>query len=308
MEGAAIQHVLLDHCPHQARTLLELSGADVARFLQGLLSADIDALARGAAVPATLLSVKGKIISELIVLRGDGGELSLLAPRERVDEVAQLLDRHIIMDDVAIQRRDDIAVALVFRPGASEAPELALDAGVAGYRTIHPAPGLLVLGDPSALARLGGGAPEAAPEVFTRHRVATAAPAWGFEITPDKFPPEVGFVEAVSYSKGCYMGQEPLARIHARGQVNRVMVRVRATTAVLPGAEGPVELDDIDRSGIGRWTTWVHDDRDVIGLAIVHRKRAVVGARLSAGELGEVEVTSGPLGDDLGVGDRHTKA
>ena len=55
----------------------------------------------------------------------------------------------------------------------------------------------------------------------------------------DTFPPEVGFVAAVSYDKGCYMGQEPLARIHARGQVNRVLVQVGASRSiVVPRSSG----------------------------------------------------------------------
>ncbi|MFY0531537.1 hypothetical protein [Nannocystis pusilla] len=120
----------------------------------------------------------------------------------------------------------------------------------------------------------------------------------GPEITPGTFPPEVGFVAAVSYDKGCFMGQEPLARIHARGQVNRVLVRVHAGTC----PEGPVELAAPERPQAGLAATWAPDPSGgASGLAIVHRSAASPGTVLSAAGIGAVEVRSGPLGDDPGV-------
>src|SRR5690606_21560455 len=128
--------------------------------------------------------------------------------------------------------------------------------------------------------------------------IEAGVPAWGLEITPGTFPPEVGFVAAVSYDKGCFMGQEPLARIHARGQVNRVLVRVHAETC----PQGPVELAARDRPQAGRAATWAPDPAGgALGLAVVHRSAASPGTVLSAEGSGPVEVRSGPLGDDPGV-------
>ena len=283
--------VRLDALPHQDRRLLRFAGADVRRFLQGLLSADMNGLRPGHACPAAILTVKGKLVSDAIVLCGADESIALAVPAEIVDAVAALIDRHIIMDDVQMTVDPSLRFALVWPAG----PEPG--AGVQGFVTRHPAPGCLLVGEEAALQATLAGVPEGDEHAWNLHRVAAGAPAWGHEITADTFPPEVGFVAAVSYDKGCYMGQEPLARIHARGQVNRVMVQVQA--ARMP--DGPVELAAPDRPAAGRWTTWASSPAGAVGLAIVHRSVARPGTMLTGAGVGAVEVCSGPLGDDPGV-------
>lgn len=285
------QAARLDTFAHQDRRLIRVAGADLRRFLQGLLSADIEALRPGHGCPSAILTVKGKLVSEAIVLCDAEGAIALAVPGEIADAVVELIDRHIIMDDVTIALDAAQRFALVW-PGYAGA------AGVTGYATRHPAPGVLLVGEEGALAAALAKVTVASEDAWNRYRVGEAAPAWGHEIVADTFPPEVGFVAAVSYDKGCYMGQEPLARIHARGQVNRVMVRVSAGT--LPA--GPVTLAASDRPVAGRWTTWASDPAGAIGLAVVHRSVAVPGTVLTGEGVGPVTVTSGPLGDDPGVG------
>ena len=111
------------------------------------------------------------------------------------------------------------------------------------------------------------------------------------------FPPEIGFVYGVAYDKGCYLGQEPLARIHARGQVNRVMVQVIADAA----AEVPAALRAPERDDAGTWTTAVPLPSGACGLAIVRRDSARPGVVLRTADDRAVRVVSGPLGDDPGV-------
>lgn len=282
--------VRLAALPHGRRVLLRLVGADVRRFLQGILSADVEVLRPGQAAPAAILTVKGKIVAEAIVLGCADGGLHLALPADAADEVIALLDRHIIMDDVTLAR-DDAAEFVVAWPGPPAGD------GIEALATRHPGPGVLAFGAPAALAAALEGAEEVPPAEWDARRVEAGAPAWGHEITAGVFPPEVGFVAAVSYDKGCFMGQEPLARIHARGQVNRVLVRVRAGTC----PKEPVELAAPDRPQAGRWTTWAPDGAGAIGLAVVHRSAAVPGTALTGEGVGAVEVTSGPIGDDPGV-------
>ena len=284
-------HVLLAKLPHHDRRLLRFAGADVLRFLQGVLSADVAAVRPGHAWPAALLTVKGKLIAEALILRGVDGATALAVPAELAEAVVGLLDRHIIMDDVAVSLDPAVRFALAWPEGPGEA------AGVTGYATQHPAPGVLLVGAPEDLEAALRGRTEADANAWHLHRVAAAAPAWGHEITAEVFPPEVGFVAAVSYDKGCFMGQEPLARIHARGQVNRVMVQVKADRA----PAGVVSLAAPDRPQAGRWTTWANGPHGVVGLAVVHRSCATPGTLLTAEDGAKVEVSSGPLGDDPGV-------
>ena len=290
------QFVRLDALAHQDRRLLRFTGVDVGRFLQGVLSADVQQLRPGHAQAATILTVKGKIISDAIVLCGVEGAIALAVPAGIADEVLALIDRHIIMDDVQVRLEPLQCFALAWPEGPEATTE------VLRFVTRHPAPGVLYVGERTALTRALASVPEAEPDAYALHRIAAAAPAWGHEIAADTFPPEVGFVAAVSYDKGCYMGQEPLARIHARGQVNRVLVQVRA--AKLPA--GPVILMAPERPEAGRWTTWASSPDGAVGLAIVHRSVARPGTVLMAEGVGEVEVCSGPMGDDPGLPDKKT--
>jgi folate-binding protein YgfZ len=291
-------HAVLSSLPHQARAIVRVGGEDSLRFLQGLLTADVGELTPGRATPAALLTVKGKIVSEVWVLAVAEDEPWLVLPAELGDAVVAKLDSHIIMDDVELEPLTEHGCAIVWDPNRPlHAADIQPRDGIHVFEAVHPLTGVLLVGPRSALAQLSGddvGARATADE-FTAARVAQAAPAWGHEIAEDRFPPEVGFVGSVSYDKGCYLGQEPLSRIHNRGQVNRVMVRVELQAP--PATAEPLAL----RAGeleVGSLTSWTHAGT---GLAIVKRAQAKPDTVLHAGEIA-VTVVSGPLGDDPGRG------
>lgn len=286
---ASLHHALLAELPGQDRALLRITGEDGSRFLQGLLTADVGQLAPGRALPAALLTVKGKIVSEVIVLGRGESEIWLAIPSGPADLVQAQLEGHVIMDDVVIERLDPSTHALVLVWGGP------VDASVPSFSTEYPLHGTLLVGPLAELREWlseQGSEPVDEPG-FTALRIDQARPAWGHELVPDRFPPEVGFVESVSYTKGCYMGQEPLSRIHNRGQVNRSMVRVEADRA--PEGPGPIELF-IGEDPVGEWTSW----SGTRGLAVVKRRHAELGKVLRTAEGIELRVTSGPLGDDPG--------
>lgn len=290
-----LRYVRLDELPAQARAVVRLFGPDTARFVQGTLTADVGGAPVGEAVASALCTAKGKIVSELVVLRVGDEICDLLIPAGEADTVAELLDRHIIMDQVQVQRPPAPALAVVWTDAGAVPP--APQGDVQHYAARHPGPGALWLGDPAAVQAALAGAEPVDAAGWARRRIDTATPAWGHEITADVFPAEVGFVYAVSYSKGCFLGQEPLARIHARGQVNRVMVRLRAD---VPLEEDTLLASD-ERPEAGRVTTVAPDGSGSIALGIVRRDAAVEGTRLRTDAGLEVVVTSGPLGDDPGV-------
>ena len=296
LPAVARRFVLLDRIPGQSRAIVRLSGPDTARFVQGTLTADVGGAPAGQAVPAALCTVKGKIITEIVVLPAGDEACDLLVPAGEADALAEILDKHIIMDQVEIERPAAPAVAIAW---ADDEDAIALEAGpgVRVFSARHPGPGRLVLGDPDAVLEAMHGAQEVDAEAWAARRIATATPAWGHEIAADVFPPEVGFVYAVSYAKGCFLGQEPLARLHARGQVNRVMVRVRADAPLAQGAT----LATADRPQAGRVTTVTAKDGGSVGLAIVRREAAVEGTTVTTPDGVAVEVVSGPLGDDPGL-------
>ncbi|MFO7566018.1 MAG: hypothetical protein R6X02_25465 [Enhygromyxa sp.] len=298
-------HALLASLPHQARAIVRITGEDALRFLQGLLSADVGELTAGRATPAALLTVKGKIVSEVWVLAVAEDEPWLAIPAELGEEVSAKLDSHIIMDDVELEPLPDHGCAIVWRDeGGITASELTLPEGVRALDATHPLPGVLLVGPQEALTGLGGEAlgEPADADAFTLARITHGRPAWGHELVADRFPPEVGFVDAVSYTKGCFLGQEPLSRIHNRGQVNRVMIQVELDA--VPSDAGPIELRDGAENQVGALTSWTAARR---GLAIVKRAQAKPGTLLRAGEIA-VTVTSGPLGDDPGRAGRAQTA
>lgn len=312
------RHVLLHLVPGQARARLALRGPDTQRFLQGILSADLAAEPLDEARAAALLTVKGKIISDAVVLpiappnaQDDDVRYDLLVPEALATDVHAQLERHIIMDDVELEAPVTGAMALVWDE-ADGASSPALAEGVDAFSTRYPAPGRLLWAQEvavldEALAALGTRV--ASPEAWERHRVQTATPAWGHELAPGLFPPEAGFVFSVSYNKGCYLGQEPLARIHARGQVNRVMVRVAGQHA----CPVPSELRHEERADAGTLTTFVPAETGgYVGLAIVRRTLASSGTILRVtqedGSEVDVLVASDALGDDPGVGQRKRQA
>jgi folate-binding protein YgfZ len=284
----------LDDLPHAGRALVRLAGPDARRFLQGTVTADIERLAPDTAVAGALLTVKGKIVTELVVLCASDDAIDLLLPRDIVDETVALLDRHIVMDDVVVTRDLEAVAAIVWD---EDDPEVAPAVGVRTIATRHPLPGWLVVGPRTALQAALAEAEPVDADTFERARVESGTPGWRRELLPGFFPPEVGFVYGVAYDKGCYLGQEPLARIHARGQVNRVMVQVVAEAAV----DVPVPLKAPERDDAGTWTTAVALPSGACGLAIVRRDFARPGVVLRTADDRAVRVVSGPLGDDPGV-------
>jgi folate-binding protein YgfZ len=299
-----VHHADLASLPNQARAVVRVSGEDALRFLQGLLTADVGELTPGRATPAALLTVKAKIVSEVWVLAVAEHEPWLVVPAELAQEVIAKFDSHIIMDDVELEPLAEHGCAIVWRDEAVlAAADLAPREGVLAFDTRHPLPGVLLVGPRQALAELRGDdvGESANADAFTAARINHGRPAWGHELAPGRFPPEVGFVEAVSYDKGCYLGQEPLSRLHHRGQVNRVMVRV--SLAALPSEAGALELRT-DKGEAGTLTSWA---TSLGGLAIVKRALAQPGVQLHAGDVA-VTVASGPLGDDPGHGGRAQTA
>src|SRR5690606_30899786 len=110
-----VHHAVFALLPHQARTVVRVTGEDALRFLQGLLTADVGELTPGRATPAALRTVKGKIVSEVWVLAVAEDEPWLVLPSELGEAVITKLDGHIIMDDVELEPLPDHDCAIVWR-------------------------------------------------------------------------------------------------------------------------------------------------------------------------------------------------
>ena len=291
----------------QAR--LRLQGPDARRFLHGMVSNDVQGLKPGRGCHACLLSVKGKLIGDLAIFDlGDEGLLLSLVAAAR-DGVYQALDRHLIMDNAtltdasaevaALQLVGDDAAQFL----AAALPELSLATIHAlpryGFATVAHANGTLrvaampalgaatfcVFGPSAAVEGLQGalgaaGAAVLQPTDAEIRRVESGLPEYGRDLDEDRMPAEAGLDDAVSFSKGCYMGQEVVVRLRDRGHLNRKLCGLRFDSGSAPPVVGS-KLRSADRPQAAVLTSVVQSPRfGTIGLGYVHRAAWDVGTRL----------------------------
>jgi folate-binding protein YgfZ len=177
------------------------AGPDACDYLQRMVSNDVEALAVGGACPALLLTAKARVIAPLVVWRRGEEDFLVLTEPELGDAVAGLLARMRLRARCEIEPEQHSSV-LVFGgddgiaadfPGARELLDAALD-------------------------------PTLDDEALELRRIEAGVPRWGAEIDERVLPAEAGLdATHVSFSKGCYPGQEPIARLHYRGHANRAL-------------------------------------------------------------------------------------
>jgi folate-binding protein YgfZ len=288
------------------RRLLEVGGSEAAEYLQGQLTNDLETLAPGEGCYAALLDRKGRMQGDMRVLRTDSG---FLIETEGVagDAVLKHLGMYKVGREVTVEDRSETTVTVsVLGPAAGAVAltgplgiELAhreTELGGVACRAVATDLGvdLLVPAEwaDRVLAGLGeaGAEPvsEAAAEVL---RVESGRPRFGHEMTTATIPAEAGINErAISFTKGCYIGQETVARLHYKGKANRSLRGLRLS--------GPAAAGDRIHAGgreLGQVGTAVLSPaHGPIALAIV-RREAELGATVLVGDELEAEVVALPF-------------
>ncbi len=275
------------------RGKLALTGAEAKSFLQGQVTNDVEALVPGAGCFATFLTPKGKMLGDLRILDA-GDELLLDTERVALQELFNMIRRFAVGYDAELHKRtlergllsligpDAASVAGVADLAATEHAHVPAAVGGVAARAIRTDVGLDLLcdsADTEALrtAVVQSGAvpvPEDAVEVL---RVERGRPRYGVDLDDTVIPQEAGLNErAVSFTKGCYVGQETVARLHYRGKPNRHLRGLRLT--------GPVDRCAEIRFGdrvVGRVGSAVVSPRlGPIALALV-RREAPVGSEVT---------------------------
>jgi folate-binding protein YgfZ len=221
--------LILDRSP---RSILELTGADRESFLQGMVSNDVVAIPDDETRHAALLDSTGHILADLYIhARPDAllieTDLACLAV------LSATLNKLLIMEDVQIADvSDQWAVLSVY--GAFSSTHL-----IGRRRYLFPTSFPILPGDdlwlPAAAKAaalrsfLDAGFVPLSAEEAEALRIDAGIPKWGSELSPSVLLPEAEMSDAVSYTKGCYVGQEIVARLHARGHTNRVLRRILLT-------------------------------------------------------------------------------
>jgi tRNA-modifying protein YgfZ len=282
----------------QAAAIFRIEGPGALTCLQGLLTCDLAAPGDNSLLYGALLTPKGMIVVDPWVLR-ENERFTLVLDAPGHQPAAELLKRVLpprlarvtdltgewsvawLFGSCALDRLARAAGCPV--PAAAHAVSLAAGAAQLASGAPHaPMSGLLV-GEASEVARLlersGGDRGDAA--ALAAARVLAGWPSLGREIEERTLPQEVRFDElgAVSYVKGCYTGQETVARVHFRGHVNRTLRGVRLAGAE-PLADRSLKLGEKEVGTLA--TALLLEDR-ILGLAIV-RREVENGATLLAGE------------------------
>jgi tRNA-modifying protein YgfZ len=225
---------------------VEVSGADAGGWLQDLVSADIDGLEDGRAKGSLLLSPTGKIQAVFTVARR-GEAWLLLQEEEQSRRVDELLAPYVLSSDVTIRDRTGELVLLAV-PGASPPfPSEISQPSCLGWT------GFDVLGDRANegnLRRAVEGLVRAAEEDIEAWRIRRGLPRLGVDVLPDDLPQEAGLDDLVAVDKGCYLGQEAVARVRNLGHPRRLVMHLVA--------DGPVEAGDevvVSGEGVGPVTS-----------------------------------------------------
>jgi folate-binding protein YgfZ len=291
------------------RARLLVTGRDRRRFLHGLTSNDVAALEHGGRCLATLLNPQGKLLAAFEVYdRGDDFLLECAASAG--DRLLALLDRYVIADDVKLARAAAAALpawaafgpdaaAIVGEalgggaPAAPPAEESWLAAGegalVASARADLGAPGFLVIGAPLPAGPAAAAAPRLDDETLELLRIEGGVAAPGHEIDEKLLPQEAALDRALSFSKGCYVGQEAVAMLHYRGKLRRKLLGLvlAAGGAAAPGDAVMKGDEEVGRVTSGALVSPAFEAPVALGVLKIHEPGAAVeiagaGGRVAA--------------------------
>ncbi len=296
--------------------VVRVSGHGHRDVLERVLSQDLTGLGPGHGRLALLLAPKGQFRAMMAVFAG-AGETLLLAPPGRAAEVAAALSKFLMLSRCAAQADTRPGAAVVGTgwldvAAAAGADRAALaGGGVAGAGRLDAAAvaaagparvagggrealwfGRTLLGVPGATtvgtvwdALHAAGAREVSREAVELLRIRHGVPAWGNELTGTTLPPEAGIEsDAISYTKGCYIGQETMARLATYGHPTRTLAGLRQVGGPLEPPGLPLALtaagEDRPRASLTSWGR--HPRHGGLGLALLRRELAAPGARLDA--------------------------
>ena len=226
---------------------LRITGGDRVRFLQGLTTINVEQLAQGGHAWGAILNPKGRVLT-VIDLANLGDELLLACEPQLTDKTRALLEKYAVMDDVA------------FEPLTGPAYQLWEDPVSVWRAPFEGGAGDIAETDPKAeRLRIRGG--------FLRY---------GVGVDEDHFPFETPLAQFLDYGKGCYVGQEPVFRVHSQGTAARMLrgLVIEGTAPIAHGA--PIKHPAKDSAGVVT-SAVAAGDGTTLALGYLHRTTWDVG-------------------------------
>ena len=291
-----------------ARILVRVTGDDRASFFHGMCTADVKGARAGTILPALFLTEHAHVIADAFIwVTADALLLDLDA--DAWTRTRPHLEKLLVADDVEIEDAADLAVIDVEGPAALDAagaPSLApwtfIEAGGSfiGNLPRYGGPAATVLAPreslDSTIAAILAKTPHASridSSMLETIRIENGVARVGVDTNDKTIALEARLNRAISFNKGCYLGQETIERATARGGLKKRMFGLKFSTADVPSAGAVLTLDGKE---IGRVSSAVRSPRfGAIGLAILHHSAWTPGAELKVGEGGVAIVSEVPF-------------
>lgn len=268
--------------PYEFAAHFEVRGEDAADFLQSQFSNDLRPFSVGQSTYGLWLDVKGRLVADSWVLCEDEDHFRVVSENCPVKDILEKLEHHIIADDVELERHHSSAALSIIGDQADEVlVDYAVLAAFPGRRGNLPSRELVFPDAASRGAWLEKNDGEIVSDIWIqKERIRAGMAMVGYEVKPGDMPAEVGLVdEGVSLTKGCYLGQEIVARLHNLGKPQRRLY-------LLSGTKGPALLPEqfINEQGkaVGELRTWVTSAEGGQGVAILKSRHVAQGMNLSA--------------------------
>jgi tRNA-modifying protein YgfZ len=256
------------------RAMWRLTGPDAARYLNGQVTNDVAGLADGHACYAAVCTAKGRMEGDISIAL-HGGEFYLDADPVLRESLGARLEKYLIADDAVFEDVSDLwNLSHVF--GATPPPVPEAGFAIAYARFGVPGHDVWVRNPGIVDATVEG-------DVLETLRLEHGIPRWGAELTTATLPPEAGphMLEAISYTKGCYVGQETIARLKSVGHVNRSLVFLQSDSAAFPAVGAKLKQGDHE-TGVVTSSGYSPRLEKGIALGYAQRQATVEGVSLQA--------------------------
>jgi len=269
---------------------LRVVGPDREKWLQGMQSNDLAAAPFGGAIAGAFLGGKGKLVAlGLLWRRRD--EVIVTTDKERLEVLRQHLDKLLIMEDCELQEAPGLR-RLRYWP--SDSPPRAVPEQILGSE--QPLGFELLLPEAEAQSLLETLRERPQPDLAEAYRVAVGVPRWGIDLDEDTTPIEGGLDPLLSFSKGCYVGQEVVAMATYRGRVAWNLVRLEVE------GQAPRSGTKLGAGGKGRVTSATQVGGIALLLGYVHKELIVPGSEVPLEDGRAARVLGLPHGSLPGAG------
>ena len=234
--------------------VIAVRGKDRVEWVSGMVTNEVKSVTPGATRYAAIVHEKGKLLADVWILaRVD--DVLLVAPTETIAALLEHFDKHIIMEDVEVAATED---RVVLAAGARSQSVFVPD-GARSFATARLArPGVDLIADEALMSTIrarveAGDAVAVSDEAWAIVRLEAGMPQWGVDFGAENYVQEADITRrAVSFNKGCYVGQEVVCRLEMRGHVRRQLVTLRIPGEPVPAGTAVGETGSVTSSAPSR--------------------------------------------------------